>query len=113
MTFQRACSPHGAQRAERIAILNVGMASKDSFEATVTTKGQITIPQPVRERLGLKPGDHVQFLFEHDRTLMRPARRGHDSPFQRLIGAWRYPAIQSIDDVNSWLRDLRDDDNTP
>lgn len=30
--------------------------------ATVTTKGQITIPVAVRESLGVAPGDRVQFV---------------------------------------------------
>lgn len=27
----------------------------------VTTKGQVTIPKPIREELGLQPGDEVTF----------------------------------------------------
>lgn len=30
--------------------------------ATVTSKGQITIPQAVREKLGLDAGDRVEFI---------------------------------------------------
>ncbi len=52
------------------------------FEGTVTSKGQITIPLPVRERLGLKPGDRVQFLFEDGPSVIRPAR-GAANPFRR------------------------------
>ena len=32
--------------------------------ATVTSKGQITIPKKVRQALRLGPGDHVEFLIE-------------------------------------------------
>lgn len=28
---------------------------------TVTTKGQVTIPKAIRDRLGIKPGTHVVF----------------------------------------------------
>ena len=31
---------------------------------TVTSKGQVTIPQEAREALGLKPGDRVRFIVE-------------------------------------------------
>jgi antitoxin PrlF len=30
----------------------------------VTTKGQVTIPQPVRERLGIVPGSEVEFVLD-------------------------------------------------
>ena len=29
---------------------------------TITTKGQVTIPKRVRDALGLKPGDDVDFV---------------------------------------------------
>jgi antitoxin PrlF len=32
------------------------------YKAKITSKGQITIPAPVREALGLKPGERVVFL---------------------------------------------------
>lgn len=32
--------------------------------ATVTSKGQTTIPKPIRDRLNLKAGDRVQFVVE-------------------------------------------------
>jgi AbrB family looped-hinge helix DNA binding protein len=34
--------------------------------ATVTSKGQITIPRIVRERLGIESGDALEFAFESD-----------------------------------------------
>lgn len=34
--------------------------------ATITSKGQITIPKEVRDRLGLKPGDRVEIYVDHD-----------------------------------------------
>jgi antitoxin PrlF len=40
--------------------------------ATITTKGQITLPKEVRVRHGLKPGDSVEFVEEDGRTYVRP-----------------------------------------
>jgi antitoxin PrlF len=37
--------------------------------ATITSKGQTTIPKDVRERLNLKPGDRLAFVFDKDGTL--------------------------------------------
>jgi AbrB family looped-hinge helix DNA binding protein len=33
---------------------------------TVTSKGQVTIPKAVRDRLGIKPGNAVDFQVEAD-----------------------------------------------
>ena len=33
---------------------------------TVTSKGQVTIPKPVRDRLGIKPGNAVEFALAAD-----------------------------------------------
>ena len=38
--------------------------------ATVTTKGQITIPKEIRERLGVETGDRVNFLVQDDGTVI-------------------------------------------
>lgn len=38
--------------------------------ATVTSKGQITIPKRVREALGLEAGDTVLFAVESGRAVM-------------------------------------------
>jgi len=38
---------------------------------TVTKKGQITIPKPVREQLGLKEGDKVIVKFDGKKTFIR------------------------------------------
>lgn len=39
---------------------------------TVTSKGQVTIPKRVREFLGVKPGDRLDFVIEDDgRVLVR------------------------------------------
>jgi AbrB family looped-hinge helix DNA binding protein len=44
--------------------------------ATLTSKGQITLPIRVRTALGLKPGDRVEFVeLEKGRFTMIPATR--------------------------------------
>ncbi|MDK9726265.1 MAG: AbrB/MazE/SpoVT family DNA-binding domain-containing protein [Sterolibacteriaceae bacterium MAG5] len=38
--------------------------------SSVTTKGQVTIPIELREKLGIKPGDRVGFVAEGERVLL-------------------------------------------
>jgi antitoxin PrlF len=39
-------------------------------ESAITVKGQATIPKPIREHLGLKPGDRVKFFVHPDGTVV-------------------------------------------
>ncbi len=55
-----------------------------STRATLTSKGQITIPQEVRQRLGLKQGDQVVFV-KNGMMVMKPVR-GDANPFKRYAG---------------------------
>lgn len=45
--------------------------------STVTSKGQITVPKAIRERLGIKEGDKIEFCpDEQGRIVVRLCRRG-------------------------------------
>jgi AbrB family looped-hinge helix DNA binding protein len=37
---------------------------------TITSKGQVTIPKPIRDRLNLKPGNKVEFELAPDGHVM-------------------------------------------
>ena len=37
----------------------------------VTSRGQITIPQELREKYGIKPGDIIYFLEEDDKLILK------------------------------------------
>lgn len=75
--------------------------------STISSKGQVTVPIEVRQRLGLKQGDRVEFVFEDGRTVLRPSRPA-TNPFAAYVGA--LPAFSSLEEINAWVRDLRDDD---
>jgi antitoxin PrlF len=78
----------------------------DRQTATITSKGQITIPREVRRRLGLKPGDRVDFVTERGRTILGRTQNG-PNPFEAYIGA--LPAFRNKREIHSWIAEMRDD----
>ena len=38
----------------------------------ITSKGQVTIPLPIRSEFGLKPGTDVEFVAEAGKVVLRP-----------------------------------------
>ncbi len=53
--------------------------------ATLTTKGQITIPKSVRDSLNLRAGDRVSFAIQEDsEVLLRPITKTVDEVFGRF-----------------------------
>ena len=61
------------------------------MESAVTVKGQATIPKPIREYLGVKPGDRVKFFVHPDGSVVLlpklpvSALRGIVKPGQRAV----------------------------
>jgi AbrB family looped-hinge helix DNA binding protein len=77
------------------------------FTSIVTSKGQITVPQKIRERLGLKKGDRVEFVAEKNRTVVRRAAT-NENPFAKYAGMLgAFPGGKK--EINAWVRSLRDD----
>ena len=53
--------------------------------ATITSKGQITIPKSVRDSLHLRSGDKVAFVIRgQDEALLKRATRSVDQVFGKL-----------------------------
>jgi AbrB family looped-hinge helix DNA binding protein len=57
------------------------------MEATLSSKGQATIPKAVRDRLQIKPGDRFKFFFHPDGVIILPK-----IPIARLKGMLPKPA---------------------
>ena len=57
--------------------------------STITVKGQVTIPKAVRDQLGVRPGDRVEFHVEqgHRAVLTRAVDSPLESRFEKLIGS--------------------------
>jgi antitoxin PrlF len=61
--------------------------------STVTSKGQITIPKEVRDQMGLKPGDRVDFVKDRSgRFSLRPI----NTDFRSLKGMIKSPFNRPI-----------------
>jgi antitoxin PrlF len=56
---------------------------------TVTSKGQVTIPKPVRDHLGIGPGSQVAFCRAADGTIVIERADGTQQPsrFAKVIGS--------------------------
>lgn len=57
------------------------------MESSLTSKGQVTIPKELRDRLHLAPGDKVKFFIHPDGTVAILPKR----PASSLRGIVRYP----------------------
>jgi len=68
----------------------------------ITTKGQVTIPKEVRERLGLRPGDELEFIEEDGMYRLR--KRVDPEVFQKYRGYLKEWAGQDSDDL---VREMR------
>lgn len=40
------------------------------MQATMTSKGQVTFPKPIRDKLRLRPGDKIEFMLVEDGSLL-------------------------------------------
>ena len=68
----------------------------------VTTKGQVTIPKMVRERLGLRPGDELEFMEE--KGVFRLRKRLRASPLKKYRGYLKNLAKRDPDEL---VREMR------
>lgn len=71
--------------------------------ATITTKGQITIPKVIRDSLMLSAGDKIEFVVIDKReALIRPVSKKVDEVFGMLYKHDR-KAI-SVEEINKKIR---------
>jgi len=69
------------------------------LESAITTKGQATIPKPIREHLRLKPGDKVKFFVHPDGSVVLLPKL----PITALRGILKPPRTVTIDEMNEAL----------
>jgi len=69
--------------------------------ATLTTKGQLTIPKEIRESLKLHTGDKIEIIVTAKReAIIRPISKKVDDIFCKLHKANRKPvSLEAIDNA--------------
>jgi len=74
-------------------------------QATLTSKGQITIPKEVRERLGVEAGDRLEFV-EQERGVYKVVAATKD--VRHLKGLVSKPRrAVSVEEMNAAVRSSR------
>jgi len=54
------------------------------MKATVAERGQVTIPKPLRDKLGIRPGTRLDFM--DDRGKLVAVKVGDEDPVGRVFG---------------------------
>ena len=70
--------------------------------AKMTSKGQVTIPKNVRDRLGLSQGEELQFCEEKGVFYIQKSVK--KSPFDKWVGHLRKPKGKKTDAIIKELR---------
>lgn len=76
------------------------------IRSTITSKGQITLPKAVRERLRVGEGEQIEFVVEDDTITVRSVTPPKN-PFAEWLGIAPLPEGQT---VNGLIREMRDGD---
>ena len=73
------------------------------MKATLTSKGQITIPWKIRQRLGLKPGQQLE--FDETAPFLKAIKVVDQRAWEKIrgIGKKRLPAAS----IPDWLEETR------
>lgn len=73
------------------------------YSSTVTTKGQATIPAPIRDKLGLKPGGKVIFEEQDQDIILKNQSRIIDELYGSLKTNIKWNKKKAYDAVGKML----------
>ena len=74
-------------------------------QATITSKGQVTIPLEVRRILGVRAGDKLIFESDEAGVRVRPIR--NQSAFSKYRGIGNPGIPPGRKGITRWLREMR------
>ncbi len=72
------------------------------MKSVVSEKGQVTIPKPCRDRLGLKPGTVLQFEAREGKLIA--VKQPLEDPLAKWRGKGRLPGTLSVDQYLDMIR---------
>jgi len=76
--------------------------------AKITSKGQITIPKGIREKMNLRTGDKILFFEKDDKFFLQNSNFVALTEFQqKMEGAAEDAGFKSPDDVVKYIKQLR------
>lgn len=75
--------------------------------STISSKGQVTVPQEIRRRIGVSAGDRVEFVVENGQTVIRPFR-SEVNPFEKYRGVLK--SFRNRMEINAWIGEMRDEE---
>lgn len=70
--------------------------------ATLSSKGQLTLPKPLRDAFRLRTGSRVLFTLKPDSAILKPMSRSVDDVFGTLKRQGQKPV--SVDAMNAAIR---------
>ncbi len=70
------------------------------MKSTVSERGQVVIPKPLRVRLGIRTGQVLDFREERGRMVV--SKSEEKDPLDGLVGI-----LKSSRSTDSWVRELR------
>jgi AbrB family looped-hinge helix DNA binding protein len=74
------------------------------------SKGQITLPIDIRQKLKLKTGDRVALIYDNERVvMMNPAIYAMDNFTQAMEEEWEKAGIRGEDDILELCREVREE----
>ena len=79
------------------------------YSSSISSKGQVTVPQEIRKRLGVSAGDRIDFVIEGERTVIRPSR-SDDNPFAKYRGILG-PFPGGEKGIKDWIDEMRSDED--
>jgi bifunctional DNA-binding transcriptional regulator/antitoxin component of YhaV-PrlF toxin-antitoxin module len=72
------------------------------MRASVSEKGQVTLPKPLREKLGIRPGDVIHWAIDECGHLVGVKEQDIEAEIRSVSGTLKLGMT-----VDEWLEELR------